>query len=154
MPDEGKEGKDEGLENELLSDSGDSAVENGQLLSRTRKAARDKKRERWKEENKEKREKKEMSNYSKNITRRAHDEYYRSRTTKFRTFSGESESAKNNRLERSNAKRKLKLDLQKPSYHATQEEGISRDDEGDIEWNSDVFSDENTFSKKRFTVGI
>lgn len=154
MSDERKETRDDGADDELVSDSGDSTVENGQMNSKNRKVAREQKRERWKEANSEKRDKKEQSNYSKTIGRRAHDEYYRSKTAKYRTLSGESESSKTVRTERSNAKKKLKLDLQKSYYHTTQEDGISRDDEGEVEWNSDVFSDESPLSKKRFTVSV
>ncbi len=121
------EQRDEGLDDDLVSDSGDSTVENGH--DRTR--------------DKRRRDKKE---YSK--TRRADDEYDRSKTTKYRTFS---EDSKTSRSERSNSKRKVKGDLGK-DY--SREEGDTRDDEGEMEWSGEVFSDEGPLRRKRFTVRI
>ena len=115
---------DEGLEDDLASDSGDSAVENGH----DRKRRRDKK------------------DYSK--ARRADDEYERSKTTKYRTFS---EDSKTSRSERSNSKKKVKSDVGKD---CAREEGDTRDDEGDMDWSGDVFSDEGPLRRKRFTVRV
>ena len=98
----------------MVSDSGDSTVENGH--DRTR--------------DKRRRDKKE----------------YDRKPTKYRTFS---EDSKTSRSERSNAKRKVKGDLGK-DY--TREEGGTRDDEGEMEWSGDVFSDEGPLRRKRFTV--
>ena len=112
----------------MASDSGDSTVENGH------ERTRDKRR----------RDKKE---YSK--TRRTDDdEYERSKTMKYRLLS---DDLKSSRSERSNSKRKIKSDSVK-DY--TKEERDTREDEGEMEWMGDVFADEGSLRRKRFTVRI
>ena len=117
---------DEGLEDELGSDSGDSAVENGH--ERTREKRR-----------------RDKGEYSK--SRRTDDdgEYDRTKPTKYRTFSEESKTS------RSNPKRKVKSSLGK-DY--SREEGDTRDDGGEMEWSGDVFEDDGSMRRKRFTVSI
>ena len=117
---------DEGLDDDLASDSGDSAVDGGH--DRTREKRR--------------RDKKDYSTKA----RRTDDEYERSKTTKYRTFS---EDSKTSRSERSNSKKKVKSDVGK-DY--TREDGDTRDDEGDMEWSGDVFSEEGSLRRKRYTV--
>lgn len=123
----------DGVDDDLVSDSGDSTVENGHLAERTRN-----------ERDKRRREKKE---HLKTIGRRTDDEYDRSKSTKYRTFSVDSETSKSARTERITAKKKLKSDSGKDK-----DDGETRDDEGEIEWSSDVFSDEASLRRKRFTV--
>lgn len=130
--DDGKRTGD-GVDDDLVSDSGDSTVENGHLAERTRN-----------ERDKRRREKKE---YSKTIGRRTDDEYDRSKPTKYRTFSVDSESSKNARTERSTTKKKLKSDSGKD-----RDDDDTRDDEGEIEWSSDVFSEDVSLRRKRFAV--
>lgn len=118
---------DEGIEEDLASDSGDSTVENGH------ERTRDKRR----------RDKKE---YTK--TRRTDDdEYERSKTMKYRLLS---DDLKSSRSERNSSKRKIKSDLVKDYT----KEGDTREDEGEMEWIGGVYSDDGPLRRKRFTVRI
>ena len=130
---------DDGVDDDLVSDYGDSAVENGHVSDRSRN-----------ERDKRRRDKKE---YSKTIGRRTDDEYDRPKTTKYRSFSVDSECSKSGRSERnSGSKKKVKTDVAKEFRSHDRDEGDTRDDEGEMELNRDVFSDDGPLRRKRFTV--